>query len=258
MSRSLIFLSVVAVSTACGPELEGEGVETPVGQTQQELTTRGALFERGTFTSPVLDEGGGSPVYGCNSGLLGWHGEVVSIPLFGSIQKNVFSLSSAGSGTRSGKAELDFASVTIPYNGTYRLKGAEIWVKGSTHVSGDGWAFSSADARADVKLYLIPVLHKKSGGTIALTSFLPGRIAFDETKSENRTKTFSKQYTHPEIEFSAVAGDVFEMTVRLEMSVWSSSEGAANIRIKEFGAFTCNSDSDPGFSIEKQLAVAYY
>jgi hypothetical protein len=65
----------------------------------------------------------------------------------------------------------------------------------------------------------------------------------DETKSEQRTKSFDKTYdlTEPFV-FEGRAGENVSLLVRVEMSVWANSEGSAEVAIKEFGipAVTAN------------------
>lgn len=228
----LSLAAVAMILTACALEESPPGKPAPegaeYGEHEQALDTRRMKF-RSTATTgvtpvpPVMTE--------VVTGMLGWTGSWIDLPFGGQVQETVFRTSTLG-GSKTGRADLWWATVTLPADGTYRLDttDAPIRVRGFTKVKGKGNALTSIDATSEAHLYV----YLSVGDTLAYSdSILLGR---DETRSEERTKSFYKSLPLPDgLAFSGLAGQKVQLFVRMESDVWANADGAAELGIKELG-----------------------
>jgi hypothetical protein len=190
-------------------------------------------FHRGT-TSGFLDPDG-DPVAaaGLNNGLVGWTGAWLDLPLGMGVRLPAMVHSNVSSGRRVASANLFWESVMIPVSGVYMFDGIPApagWLNGSITVQGEGWVFSDNDASAEVNLefwmYLDDSYYVED---LRL-------VESDATKSEERTRSFSHRFGTPDnIMVQAEAGQRLSCVCRISCPTWANDEGAAAVRIRDFG-----------------------
>jgi hypothetical protein len=215
-----------AITPACAFDANGVAEEASLGETSEALTRWTLPFDQGSATGvspapPVVTE--------VQSGLLGWSGAETDTLFFGKQQEVVFRTTTL-KGSKSGLANLEWGTFTLPEDGTYRFGIAgKIRVHGFTRVKGKGNALTGIDSTAKAQLFVIVIVGTR---TPLFDSKLLGQ---DETKSESRTKSFNKTYDLTDgFVFDGKAGEEVSLLLRVQSNVWANSDGSAEVAIEEF------------------------
>jgi hypothetical protein len=165
-------------------------------------------------------------------GLVGW-ADFAGIPL------GLFN--GGASGGRIMRAQLTLAwRATIPHEGAYIVRRISpfVRVRGDHTVHGEGWYYSGIDARVEIDVSSFLYL---TGGNVigggALVSF------GDATKSEDRTKEFSRDLSLPDgICFKATQGQELTYFLYLNVETFANDDGSAYVNITDFWAPAINQD----------------
>lgn len=139
-----------------------------------------------------------------------------------------------------GQMHLEF-SATLPTGGRYCLlmPTGQLWVRGHTRVVGHGNYSTCYDAKVWVHQFLVLVV----GNTLLEMS--GGEIHYDGTRSEDRTKFLYRDVMMDPryVFFSANAGDLLTLTLRLEVDTEANEDGIAIGVVDMFG-FPANMKDD--------------
>jgi hypothetical protein len=147
-----------------------------------------------------------------------------------------------------GELRINFKA-TIPTAGTWYVllpSTERFLMKGHSQVVGHGNSTTSWDAKV-----LFTFNQTLKLGTKVL-QHSEQRILSDQTRSEDRTKNFSKDSAMPKryVRFEAVGGEVLWLNLELEVDTSANEDGTAIGFIDHFG-FLSNSDGDAGTFVVK-------
>jgi hypothetical protein len=218
--------------------------EATLSETLRDLIRGGSwVVQARNFTLPF--EGGSSfgfdvdPTWidGIHNGMAGW-GEFSARP------PRIVNTGSGDGMNMDGNLDLTW-SIPVPHTGIFRLPlGGRVLYEGTHRVRGEGWAWSSNDARAEIQSWFILYLDD------AWITSRNSVVSWDATKSENRTKSFSAWIDLPtDIYFEARAGQSLGLIARLEAHTWANSEGLSEVHIGRFG-MTANAFTDLDYIVE--------
>jgi hypothetical protein len=207
-----------------------DGDEGPTGTTSQALTVSSIPFDYFNLNPSEVTQ----YVAPTKTGFFGWTTKEGTAP-------NTAVHDNYHDGRMATFLGLEYGSYYVPQSGPHALRfiTKPIEIYASSRVEGHGWALSSNDATVALTLDL----EAKCGSTVIWRG---GSTFFrDATKSETRTKAFSKSVYFPSstVPFYATAGQRVTFHARLWLETWTNSEGRVTVKIQRFGIPTSYPDN---------------